>query len=99
MATTAVQRRSEVYADLPAYPEQVTLEPGKLVSAEVWQGKVTVVSAGGKAQQTYSNPAWRANDSMWALGVPLLFLFLSSFCMACVGLTMWRQRQRPRLSG
>jgi hypothetical protein len=90
---------SEVYADLPAYPQQVTLEPGQLISAELWQGKVTLMSAGGKAQQTYNNPAWRANDSWWALVVPLLFLFLSSFCIACIGLIMWRQRQRARVSG
>jgi hypothetical protein len=90
---------SEVYADLPAYPDQVTLQPGHFVAAEMWNGKVTVVSAGGKAQQTYSNPAWHANDSQWAVVVPLLFLFLSSLCMACVGLTMWRQRQRARVSG
>jgi hypothetical protein len=65
----------------------------------MWKGKVTVVSAGGKAQQTYSNLAWHANDSQWAVAVPLLFLFLSSLCMACVGLTMWRQRQRALVSG
>lgn len=90
---------SEVYADLPAYPEQVTFEPGQLVRAEVWQGKLTAVSAGGNVQQTYSNPVLRANDSQWALAVPLLFLFLSSLCMACVGVAMWRQRHRPRGSG
>ena len=90
---------SEVYVDLPASPKQVTLGPGQLVYAELWQGKVTVVSAGGKAQQTYSDPAWRANDSWWALAVPLLFLFLASFSMACIGLIMWRQRRRTRVSG
>jgi len=90
---------SEVYADLPAYPDQVTLQPGQVVTAEIWLGKVTVVTAGGKAQQTYSNPGWHANDSQWAVAVPLLFLFLSSISMACVGQTMWRQRQRARVSG
>jgi hypothetical protein len=86
----------EVYADLPAYPTQVTFEPGQLVSAEVWNGKVTMVSAGGNAQETYSNPTWRANDSWWALAVPLVFLFLSSICMGCVGLMMVRQHRRPQ---
>lgn len=90
---------SEVYADLPAYPDQVALQPGQVVTAEMWKGKVAMVSAGGKAQQTYSNPAWHANDSQWAVAVPLLFLFLSSLCMACVGLSMWRQRRRARVSG
>jgi len=91
--------RSDVYADLPAYPEQVTFAPGKLVSAEVWQGKITAVSAGGKTEQTYNNPTWRANDSWWVPVVPLIFLFLSSVTMACVGLSMRRQRQRARVSG
>jgi hypothetical protein len=90
---------SEVYADLPAHPDQVTLQPGQFVTAEMWNGKVTVLSAGERAQQTYGNPAWHANDSRWAVAVPLLFLFLSSLCMACVGLTMLRQRQRARVSG
>ncbi len=78
-------------------PTRYPLQPGQFVTAEIWKGKVTLVSAGGKAQQTYSNPAWHANDSQWAVAVPLLFLFLSSLCMACVGLAMWRQRQRARV--
>lgn len=85
---------SQVYVDLPAYPQQVSFQPGQVVSAEVWQGKVTLVSAAEAAQPSYANPTWRARDSVWILAIPLLFLFLSAICMACVGVTTRRQRRR-----
>jgi hypothetical protein len=81
------------YADFPAKPGTVAFSPGQLVSAEVWQGKVTLVRAAGESEPTYSDPEWNSNDSQWAPFVPLLFLFLSGTCTAFVGLNVWRQRQ------
>lgn len=90
---------SQVYVDLPAYPQQVTFRPGQVVSAEVWQGKVTMVSAAGVAQPSDANPTWGARDSVWILAIPLLFLFISAICMACVGVAMWRQRRPGPVPG
>jgi hypothetical protein len=90
---------SQVYVDLPAYPQQVTFQPGQVVSAEVWQQKVTLVSAAGVAQPSDANPTSGARDSVWILAIPLLFLFISAICMACVGVTMWRQRRLSPVTG
>jgi hypothetical protein len=84
---------SQVYVDLPAYPQQVTFQPGQIVSAELWQGNVTLVSAAGVAQPSDVNPTSGARDVVWSLAIPLLFLFLSAICMSCVAVTMWRQRR------
>jgi hypothetical protein len=84
---------SQGYVDLPAYPQQVTFQPGQAVSAEVWKGNVTLVSAAGVAQPSDVNPTFGAGAAVWILAIPLLFLFLSAICMSCVGVTMWRQRR------